>query len=558
DDDFQNVKKLASFQQACSSCHEPQIIDSAAQGFALLSLPVIDTAALEKNAVDIGSWPMGATGEFDGQLPPAMHAMLMADTRVADILRTNGDSFDFSDIDPDNPDQVKLAGELIWAIKRLLHGLAIGGVAEMKTRLQSGLQVDINDQQIALMADGLNKIVFQNAVRRWMPNLPLEMSMQTAEERPTQTDVLQQVSTRPGSFWPTDERLYRLKPTSVPGRLDEDILAENPLHKLMGKSTESAEVSNAKTKPEKLIANDEKSESIQQTVQDPPQMEPAIASQQPVEKPVKVEKQAPTNDAALDSSQVVAAPKTQVRPEKPKVSNSNLNDDPDLLADNPLRNFGIGQIDPQAFEEIDVPPPSETAAEAVLAKEFQYVFNPERMSWDSAPKGGWFRNDDVFALIYRPGGHSDDCLENWIELAVQSAGSGQPIQNSGLFQSLLSQTSVGLCRTCHTVDEVDGSTLTVNWKTKYRDPSVREFTKFSHGPHMIQPQLWDCSHCHNLDMERSNKESFISTNRTEITSNFLPIQKSNCISCHNDSTKAGGCTNCHSYHVGSRISGLSK
>jgi hypothetical protein len=168
---------------------------------------------------------------------------------------------------------------------------------------------------------------------------------------------------------------------------------------------------------------------------------------------------------------------------------------------------------------------------------------------------GWFRNDSTFQISYRPRGHADDCLQSWIELVTQATDADTRVETKQLFEKTISMTGIGLCRTCHTVDQLPDRSFAVNWRAEYRDPSIRSFTKFAHGPHLLQPELQDCSQCHELDPLASNKESFLDIDSKHVVSNFLPIRKSDCASCHQSGRTSNSCTQCHNYHVGSQVIG---
>ena len=109
---------MASYEQACSNCHQQQILESGQKGLALIALPMIDTNAIEAANLKVGSWPLAATGDFDGALPPIMRVLLSADPQAAAILRRLGADFDFSDLDPEKTSDVEDAVELVWAIRR--------------------------------------------------------------------------------------------------------------------------------------------------------------------------------------------------------------------------------------------------------------------------------------------------------------------------------------------------------------------------------------------------------------------------------------------------------
>ena len=510
DDDFQNVKKLASFEQGCATCHESQMKESFQQNLVFLSLPMVDTDAIENNQLSIGTWPLHATGDFDGPLPAIMRGLLRADERAANVLDRYDVSFEFGDIDPDDKDQVRDAVELVWAIKRLLHDLAVNGKRAIRSRLEAGFGKELSQQQMAALTPGLDEFVFQNTVTRWLPNLATELRQFDLAEDSQRQALLPSIAVdrENGGWWPTDERLYNVDQ-------EDKLLAENPLK--------------GKIKPIQPIAQ-------HATPQNP----------DPV---------TPSDDQQVDSDPRQTPPslfrnKTTVIP------------DDELLAINPLQQMGRdpGGIQSQ-LENSKLQPIQSAANDASrdndpTATESADPWPTHELTTTTAT--GWIRDDGLLQIGYRPQTHSDDCLKNWIELATRVSSESPELESNPLFQTLLKGTSIGLCRTCHTVDETANHQLQVNWSPHYRDPSKRAFTNFSHGPHLILPQLHDCASCHQLDLDQSNQTSFISTNAAEIVSNFKPITKSGCATCHSENQANSGCTQCHSYHVGSHVTGQKK
>ena len=106
DDSSQNVKLLAPYEETCAHCHDQKIRDNGSAGLALFALPMLDLEALRNADLDVGEWPEYASGEFDGNLPPAMKVLLIADEQAETALNYFGDDFDFSDVDPDDSVQL--------------------------------------------------------------------------------------------------------------------------------------------------------------------------------------------------------------------------------------------------------------------------------------------------------------------------------------------------------------------------------------------------------------------------------------------------------------------
>lgn len=175
------------------------------------------------------------------------------------------------------------------------------------------------------------------------------------------------------------------------------------------------------------------------------------------------------------------------------------------------------------------------------------------------PLGGWYRDDISLTVAYRQSGHADSLTVHWYEFVAQLKNA----QNDSAFADLARQmnktTSPGLCTSCHSVDQFDES-QTINWVAEYRDVTKRGFTRFSHRPHMIQSNNDTCSTCHQIDPQANVMSNYLtaddgtsSGSGETCQSGFLPIQKSNCTSCHNQASKIESCTQCHNYHVGSVI-----
>ncbi|MFK7766167.1 MAG: hypothetical protein AB8B55_02910 [Mariniblastus sp.] len=526
DDSFQNVKQLVSFEEGCASCHDKQILESTGKGLALITLPMIDTEAIEASELRIGSWPMAATGDFDGVIPPIMRVMLAADSKAAEVLDRLGTGFEFSDIDPTDKQQVNDAVEIVWATKRLLYDLSVNGPLEIRSRLETVMGVSISNELLKGLVSNLDEQVFQNAVARWLPNLAKEVN----EHRQANLSTVKLTPTAV-SWWPSENDLLLNIGT------DDDLLAPNPLAELMGTKERSNPPSQS---------------------QDAPQLETAPAATTPI--------------VRIPANKTPESGLSETKPARITLRNSHLDvsNDSELLAANPLQRLLSGEsAQTSADQGNDNLPIITTPAEPrigiaseTIDKSEQTVVIPKsekRQSADWLHKSGWYRNDQVFNISYRPTGHADESVKSWLELVSQGTNEDSHAATKQLFKETLGVDGFGLCRNCHTVDEVadlEGSpTLKINWKSEYRDPAIRTFTRFAHGPHMIQANLQDCSHCHTLDPNASNKESFASFDSNEMVSNFLAIKKSNCSSCHQKSQTENSCTQCHNYHVGSRVIG---
>lgn len=505
DDSFQNVKLLASFEQTCAACHNQQIVDSSESGMQLLTLPMIDTDAIASAKLSVGQWPEMATGDFDGPLPPIMRLLLAADSEAGKLLEELGTDFDFSDIDPDNPDQVRIAVKLVWHIKELLYELSLSGEEAIRQRLSAAIGRNVSRTESQLLTRGLDTSVFQEAAMRWIPRLNVEVPLRR-QGRDDQTI----------SWMPSEKDVYFHYFVQ-----DDDELAPNPLKGLLGKPSSE--------EPEK----------------------PVVRTPQPLPKPDWGQEKPERNPGEPD-----------------RVVNRYLDNEnnPDVLATNPLKELmkqgsgsnDVGPIVQGTHDESELqdPPVETNSVEPGRVEPSQVTSAQPRTPVEVvAPtvlsvtaNSGWFRDDNAFSISYRPIGHSDRFLVSWTDFTTSIVGADRNHETKPLFDQLTSVTGVGLCSSCHTVDRQADSSFATNWKAKYRDPGVREFTKFSHAPHLV---LQDCSDCHVLDVNSEKSQQFVGFDGGLIKSNFFPISRMGCAKCHAEGQADNSCTTCHNYHVGS-------
>lgn len=156
---------------------------------------------------------------------------------------------------------------------------------------------------------------------------------------------------------------------------------------------------------------------------------------------------------------------------------------------------------------------------------------------DSNLSTGWQRSNASYSIAWRPTGHGDRLLKAWIELAKRTTPKEAPDQ-AALRAHLTKANSIGSCAQCHRLERSGKSAtqpISPNvWNSNNTTSPKKPFTKFSHRPHLIQPQLADCSHCHEMSTTAGG---------------FAPLAKSACISCHTPAAAGDQCLNCHNYHV---------
>jgi hypothetical protein len=162
-------------------------------------------------------------------------------------------------------------------------------------------------------------------------------------------------------------------------------------------------------------------------------------------------------------------------------------------------------------------------------------------------RGGWYRSDLEYSLAYRPTGHADRFLQGWLDLAVSVP------EAQKLLAMLSTPTAPGVCAKCHSIDSVPNPI--VHWRTFQPDPIEHRFTRFSHTSHFSLLDDRGCQTCHSLDLEAPADRyasSFSGGNRdpSRFHSNFVPIQRQVCASCHTSRFAGEGCLECHNYHIG--------
>lgn len=125
-----------------------------------------------------------------------------------------------------------------------------------------------------------------------------------------------------------------------------------------------------------------------------------------------------------------------------------------------------------------------------------------------------------------------------------------------LRERLLGAAPFGACAQCHQAPGGD-SGRPMAWRGWRRDVSRGEFVRFSHGPHLIQPETADCRHCHRSTTENSAALRSVAVGTTAVrfdelahTSDFVHATRNDCASCHRAGRAPNRCTTCHDYHVG--------
>lgn len=211
----------------------------------------------------------------------------------------------------------------------------------------------------------------------------------------------------------------------------------------------------------------------------------------------------------------------------------------------------------QEFGSSNVTPYIEnTIPTFVIGSAIEKWFHPN-LGNEAATQGaesvGWFRDDEAFSIGYRPVRHDDAVMQALFETLADGdfefgSAAGQ------LFSELRKPNATGQCASCHSIDEDNGH-VHVNWRAD-TNGTEKTLTKFSHRPHLLLPQLRDCSTCHQLDRSVETNANYRTTNPHGHSSSFKNIKKAACSNCHAPRAAGDSCLQCHNYHVHSPHAGL--
>ncbi|HVT28156.1 MAG TPA: hypothetical protein VHE81_09080, partial [Lacipirellulaceae bacterium] len=197
-----SVELVAGYEAACSECHDEKIATSVAPGVPMFALPTIDVAALRSAGFDVGTWPKGATGDFDGRLPPAMKLLLAADPAAAQAIATLGADFDFQDVHPEDRQQLAACATLASAIKKLVGELAASSNVTVQDRLREALGRPISQAEVTLLVTGLSRDTLRRAAESWAMGSIKDSSNASQTLSARQTDPQIDRNERPVAFAP--------------------------------------------------------------------------------------------------------------------------------------------------------------------------------------------------------------------------------------------------------------------------------------------------------------------------------------------------------------------
>jgi hypothetical protein len=185
--------------------------------------------------------------------------------------------------------------------------------------------------------------------------------------------------------------------------------------------------------------------------------------------------------------------------------------------------------------------------------------------------GGWLRDDPTLTLRRQARGHADPWMRAWADALVEASAGPRAAIVRPLAEEAFKPTAPGQCGSCHR--RADEKSPHIAWRASLSasaspqdeaanrasralagDP-LATLTTFTHAPHVLQPQLADCSHCHHLaepgtsPAPSDGAASDATAQAPTPGDDFAPLAKSSCTSCHAPQAAGDRCTTCHKYHA---------
>ncbi len=174
--------------------------------------------------------------------------------------------------------------------------------------------------------------------------------------------------------------------------------------------------------------------------------------------------------------------------------------------------------------------------------------------------GGWYHSNSDFSIKFRRTGHDDTFSFAWLNLASEVSSTSMNASGSELLSHLANNFRSGSCLRCHSVDQPQKGDdqvprKTINWSSYRPRPHEQSSTHFSHASHFsLVSKEKTCQTCHSRkesDEKDWTKAWFEkNTNPLEYSSNFKPIAKETCATCHQKDSAGEQCLLCHNYHIG--------
>lgn len=494
---------VVPFDKTCTTCHLGQILGkeraTGPKGIAYLALPGLDVETLKSKNAAIGEWPEASETE----VTPFMKVLLSGDESGRELVKTIG-KLDLLDLTQASDEDIAVVTRFVWKVKGLFYALVSGRASDVMAKLDAGTGATIRPQLIADLTASIPRDVIANAQREWLPNLGKEIA---SRQDATETGASGWTSAITESKLAGSARRYEL----ASGR------------QAVAPEADGADNGSVTPKPETTGTV----KPIRQAQATTAEEEKAIQSGS-----WRVD---PYGRLIKGPEDAVAAAKADA--EASADADSSDSTEPDAAADSDSA--------PDSDSATDAEPAAAQAAPAGPA--IQSEIDPE--NW--AEYGGWYRQD--YAIFYRPVGHKDKFIYAWLEVAGPQAPKGDTSPSAAVFDFLTNKDAQGQCAKCHSIDDIEGKGRRVNFSPASVATKSGRFTNFVHEPHFGVLENRGCLICHELDKGTQYLETYKQGNPLSFVSNFAPVKKDLCQTCHKRNAARRDCLLCHKYHVGGVI-----
>ncbi len=490
-----NVKPFA---ESCAACHLGQIVGTeratGPKGVAMLMLPGVDVATFREKKIDIGKWP----DESEAELSSLMK-LLIGRTEKGRKILADTNELDLLDLTQATPEQIAQVGNLVWEVKYLFHALTNSGTVDILKQLDSAEQTPIDKQLLTNLTASLPRDVLIGALRDWLPGLPEEIARRGDEQR---ADIAPETTTSDAS-----------DKVTVDGANSDQV--------------ENATVGQVRSVPSEATLADQGKPAG-----------PLVLVQQaerwrvdPFGRLIKGN-QPPEED---EDEEVADEPDDAGEPDDQVADDADASDDQDPVE--PEDSTADAEADTEADSDVEVssddePQPLELDTDAETWAQF----------------GGWYRED--YSIMYRPTGHADTFLKAWLDFAAIRYSKAQGNLAASVFMELTGKDAQGQCSKCHSLDATKDQARVVKWAPSSTKTSESLFTTFSHEPHLgVVSAEKGCLTCHELSDAKGYLETYKANDPKKFVSNFAPVKKETCASCHGKKEVRQDCMLCHKYHV---------
>jgi len=154
-----DISRAASYQVACSSCHDEVLKLETAEGLNLLALPILSP----ESAARVQLWPEAATGFYDGTVSPLAELLLQADPDMAKAL-TEIPNRDFATLE--TPAGIAAAETVAQGIRQLINEIASQGQPALIKRSQ---RLGLTPESVQTLLRALSPQLVEETRQIWFP-----------------------------------------------------------------------------------------------------------------------------------------------------------------------------------------------------------------------------------------------------------------------------------------------------------------------------------------------------------------------------------------------------